>query len=57
LGPGLTGPAAGYAVVYHIEIILLFATLVALGPLVRSHRGAQRTAKVDARFGLAEFPG
>jgi BCD family chlorophyll transporter-like MFS transporter len=35
LGPALTGPAIGYSVVYHIEIYLLFATLIALGPLVR----------------------
>ncbi|EGO94473.1 PucC family protein, partial [Acidiphilium sp. PM] len=35
LGTALTGPAAGYGVVYHLEILLLFATLVAIGPLVR----------------------
>lgn len=35
LGPAMTGPAVGYSVVYHVEIALLFATLVALGPLVR----------------------
>jgi BCD family chlorophyll transporter-like MFS transporter len=35
LGDAWTGKAAGYSVVYHIEILLLFATLVALGPLVR----------------------
>ncbi len=29
------GPAFAYGVVYHTEILLLFATLVALGPLVR----------------------
>jgi BCD family chlorophyll transporter-like MFS transporter len=31
----LGAPAAGYACVYGLEIALLFATLVALGPLVR----------------------
>jgi MFS transporter, BCD family, chlorophyll transporter len=36
LGPALTGAATGYGAVYQIEIILLFATLVAIGPLVRS---------------------
>lgn len=35
LGPALTGPATGYVIVYTIEIILLFATLAAAGPLVR----------------------
>lgn len=34
-GPALADPAAGYGAVYAIEIMLLFATLVALGPLVR----------------------
>jgi BCD family chlorophyll transporter-like MFS transporter len=31
-------PAWGYDLVYHLEIFLLFVTLVALGPLVRSAR-------------------
>ena len=33
LGPAMDGPASGYQVVYHLEIVLLFATLVAIGPL------------------------
>jgi BCD family chlorophyll transporter-like MFS transporter len=36
LGDALTDPSVGYSFVYHLEILLLFATLVALGPLVRS---------------------
>lgn len=36
LGATLVGPATGYGAVYNLEILLLFATLVALGPLVRS---------------------
>lgn len=51
LGPGLTGASAGYIFVYHLEIALLFGTLVALGPMVRVGR---RTA--TTRFGLAELP-
>ncbi|MGY2047826.1 MFS transporter [Methylobacterium sp. JK268] len=35
LGEALTDPSTGYLVVYHVEIALLFATLVAIGPLVR----------------------
>ena len=35
LGEGLISPATGYGVVYALEIALLFATLVAVGPLVR----------------------
>ncbi|MCJ2014995.1 BCD family MFS transporter [Methylobacterium sp. J-076] len=47
LGEGMNEPAIGYLIVYHIEIALLFAALVALGPLVRSadrHRLIERTA-------------
>ena len=36
LGPTLTSPATGYTVVYLIELLLLFVTLVAIGPLVRN---------------------
>jgi BCD family chlorophyll transporter-like MFS transporter len=35
LGPILAGPATGYTSVYLIEVALLFATLIAVGPLVR----------------------
>ena len=55
LGPALTDAAVGYSVVYHLEIVLLFATLIAIGPLVRN-RSRARPAPA-ARFGLAEFPG
>ena len=54
LGDVLARPAIGYSVVYHIEIGLLFATLVAIGPLARA-RGAERAT--DSPFGLAELPG
>jgi MFS transporter, BCD family, chlorophyll transporter len=55
LGEALTSPATGYQFVYHMEIVLLFATLIALGPLARrastgpSHQSAPK-------FGLTEFP-
>ena len=51
LGPTLAAPTTGYGFVYGVEIILLLATLVALGPLVRGRDEAQTT-----RFGLTEFP-
>ena len=52
LGPGLTSASVGYSFVYHLEIALLFGTLVALGPLVRTgSRG-----RSPSRFGLAELP-
>ena len=54
LGPAFADPDAAYGVVYHIEIALLFATLVAIGPLVRYVRDA---ANNNRTFGLAEFPG
>ena len=46
LGPTLTDPATGYSVVYQIEIAMLFATLVAVGPLVR---GARSLTIADSR--------
>jgi BCD family chlorophyll transporter-like MFS transporter len=53
-GPVLMGPAVGYTVVYNIEIVLLFATLIAIGPLVL-RTGAQR-ARSSTKFGVAELP-
>ena len=50
LGRSVMGEAAPYVLVYHIEIALLFATLIALGPLVTRRRGD------SARFALTEFP-
>ena len=52
LGEALASPATGYAVVYHLEIGLLFVTLIALGPLA----GRRRGARPSTRIGLAEFP-
>lgn len=54
LGPALTGPATGYGMVYHAEIVLLFAALVAIGPLVRR---PGRIAQPQSGFGLPDFPG
>jgi len=56
-GAGLDSPATGYAAVYHIEIALLFVTLIALGPLVRARRAtASGAEEAKAKIGLAEFP-
>jgi len=46
LGEGMDLPSTGYSVVYHIEIYLLFATLIAIGPLVRR-------ASVETRYPAA----
>jgi BCD family chlorophyll transporter-like MFS transporter len=53
LGPALTGPETGYGVVYHTEILLLFATLIAIGPLVRRPRVSTATRPA---YGLPDFP-
>ncbi|KAA6182849.1 BCD family MFS transporter [Thiohalocapsa marina] len=53
LGDTLMGPSVGYTVVYHLEIILLFATLIAIGPLVTHGEGRVRSS---SRFGIAELP-
>jgi MFS transporter, BCD family, chlorophyll transporter len=53
LGEALATPATGYSAVYHIEIGLLFITLIALGPLVRTvAMASDRPVKLE----LAEFP-
>jgi BCD family chlorophyll transporter-like MFS transporter len=41
--------------VYHLEIVLLFAAIIAIGPLVARARSDR--ANKPAQFGLAEFPG
>jgi BCD family chlorophyll transporter-like MFS transporter len=61
LGPALVSPATGYMFVYHLEILLLFAALVAIGPLVRARRATAPSgatpATAPAGIGLAEMPG
>jgi MFS transporter, BCD family, chlorophyll transporter len=56
-GPALAYPAVGYTFVYHLEIGLLFATLIALGPLVklRIFNPETRNGPVQ-RIGIADFP-
>ncbi|WP_219894884.1 BCD family MFS transporter [Aquisediminimonas profunda] len=54
-GEALSGPATGYQFVYHVEIALLFATLVALGPLARRVTTGP-TSNNAPKFGLTEFP-
>jgi BCD family chlorophyll transporter-like MFS transporter len=54
LGEALGNAATGYSVVYHVEIFLLFTTLVALGPLVRTR--TTKTQDGGAKIGLADLP-
>jgi BCD family chlorophyll transporter-like MFS transporter len=57
LGEALATPATGYSVVYHIETYLLFATLIAIGPLVRPAKQVRREREKPSKFGLADLPG
>lgn len=54
LGLAMNGPAVGYSVVYHMEIALLFATMIAIGPLINVLGG--QLQRSPGKFGLAEFP-
>jgi BCD family chlorophyll transporter-like MFS transporter len=47
LGPAFTGPSAGYAFVYAIEVVLLVATLFAMAPLIRATAGAIRVGETS----------
>ena len=54
LGDAMSDPSVAYSVVYHVEIALLFGTLIAIGPLVRVTGASRQTSQP---FGLAKFPG
>ncbi len=56
LGAAMQAPSIGYSVVYHLEIGLLFATLIALAPLVRHRRIPPTHDREAAGLGLADFP-
>lgn len=56
LGEALTSPATGYLFIYHFEIALLFAALVALGPIVRVGNKEMADSAPPSRLGLAEMP-
>jgi BCD family chlorophyll transporter-like MFS transporter len=53
LGLPMADAALPYSSVYHLEIGLLFAALIALGPLARRRVSLPPNA---GRFGLAELP-
>ncbi len=55
LGEALASPTTGYAVVYHLEIGLLFVCLAVLGPLAGRKYASAPSSKMQ--FGLAEMPG
>ena len=55
LGPALSTPSIGYSVVYHLEILLLFAAIAAIGPLARFRPPSNE--QDEKKFGLPAFPG
>ena len=57
LGGALNNLATGYNFVYHLEILLIFVTLVVLGPLAQHLNRVNRSKKNQAStFGLSEMP-
>jgi BCD family chlorophyll transporter-like MFS transporter len=54
LGATLNHAQTGYSVVYHLEIALLFACLIALSPLVQYRR--HPTKSQSGNLQIAEFP-
>jgi BCD family chlorophyll transporter-like MFS transporter len=55
-GEALATPAFGYSFVYHLEILLLFVTLLVLAPLVRIGDGHLDRQTRGARLGIADLP-
>lgn len=52
----MADPSVPYSLVYHIETLLLFAALLALGPLVRLVRSGAIARDPGKEMGLAEMP-
>ena len=56
LGVAFANPSFGYSAVYCLEIIVLFASLIALGPLVRTLPYTPKPNSDAAQPGIMEFP-
>ncbi|MFK8051657.1 MAG: MFS transporter [Woeseiaceae bacterium] len=54
LGPAFSAESASYSLVYQLEVFLLFATLIIIGPLAKFTREAK--VEDEGRIGLTEFP-
>lgn len=54
-GPALQQSSFGYSVVYQLEIVCLFASLIAIGPLVSAH-DSQHRLRDQRPLGLAQLP-
>ena len=55
-GQVMASPTFGYAFVYQIEIVMLFVTLIALGPLVRVMPYTPKPQSDVAPLGIVDFP-
>lgn len=55
LGLALADPSTGYSVVYHVEMYLLFITLIIIGPLTK--RATYSVPVSSERIGLADLRG
>lgn len=55
-GDALATPSFGYSFVYNVEIVVLFVSLVTLGPLVRTLPYNQKPNSKSAQPGIVEFP-
>jgi BCD family chlorophyll transporter-like MFS transporter len=57
LGVALNDKATGYLFVYHFEILLIFITIVLLGPLSQELNKQYRQKAIKrGSFGLVELP-
>ncbi len=54
LGPAFNDPAIGYSIVYHLDIGFLFASMIAIGPIVGLANNSEPLKK--AKIGLARLP-
>jgi BCD family chlorophyll transporter-like MFS transporter len=52
LGTGLTDPSVAYSFVYHVEMLLLFLTMIAVGPLIK--RSTFHSPVTPPTLGLTE---
>ena len=55
-GTAFESDATGYLFVYHLEILIIFITLITLGGLSQELRKANFRINDKKRFGLAEIP-
>ena len=56
LGSALEGPATGFSAVYALELVLLFATLIALGPLARHDPASAPTGAPNGGHDFTPLP-